>query len=255
MRYSLSAVCLLKLIVLSWSAQAGQGKLTLGYEYSRGEYGYNDITRLWYTPFSLAWYEGGTELKVSSSYLRSQGPENVVIDDSGLITTGDEQQSIVSRSGFSDAVLSIRQELDWLAASGVFIDVTAAVRLPTASQSLNYAKHSADYRVQLDAYLAYGDWLPIFGIGYRWMGDSDELATNDIWNATLGVQYYYENNVQSGLLYDYRQSSTGGESLKELMAYISYQPDKQWSLTGYLLSGYSEGSVDFGSGLQLSYRF
>lgn len=231
-------------------------KLNLGYEYSRGEYGLTQTSRLRYLPFSLAWQSGGVEWKVSSAYLKSQSPESLlIVDDSSPVNVSTLSEEMVSRSGFSDTTLNVRKELEWGADKGIYLDFTGAVRLPTASSGLNVAQRSADYRVQLDAYIDRGRWLPIMGIGYRWMGDGDGITTDNVWQATLGLQYQLSSQYQVGAIYDYRQSSTNGDALKELMSYLTYRPGKDWSLTGYLLTGFTDNSLDFGSGVQLSYRF
>lgn len=249
---------LITLITACGTVQAASPtmKLSLGYEYSQGDYGLSKESRYYYYPFSFTWQQAGWKAKLSSAYLSTRGPENLqIVDDGGVRSSATTSLETADYAGFSDTTLSMTRELDWGAAQGVYLDATVAVRLPTAQSSLNIAKRSSDYRFQLDGYIPLGNWMPIMGIGYRWMGDGSDIETRDVWQSTLGVQYSFNHLAQVGLIYDFRQSSTQGEPIKELMAYWSYKLSNQWHATSYLLTGVSDNSLDSGGGIQISYQF
>jgi len=230
-------------------------RITFGYEYTEGDYGQTQDTEQHSLPFSLSWQRDKWTVQASSYYLNSEGPSSVSVTDSSVTTTDSSDTGVEKDSGFGDTTLSVRRELPWGAEHGLYLDINAAVRLPTASESSGILERDPDYSTRLDAYLVKGRWLPLASIGYKWMGDGDEYDARNIWQASAGAQYQLGNQCSVGGIYDYQQSSSSsGDALKELVGYVACPLNSQWSISTYFLTGFTDSSVNYGGGIQLSWQ-
>lgn len=231
-------------------------KTTLGYEYNQGSYGQSTDTRQHSLPFSLTLQNAGWSLQASSSWLSTRGPSDLIsIDGSPTATSTGSTQGTDTNQGFGDTTLRIKKELAWGADKGIFLDINAAVRLATASSSANILHRKPDYSLQLDSFISRGRWMPMASLGYKWMGNGDNYAPRNVWLASAGIQYQLDNRCSLGGIADYRQRLTAtGDPLQEVMGYLACPLNSDWTLTSYLLTGFSDSSLDQGAGIQLSWR-
>lgn len=252
-----AAVSALSLLVLAPIAVAEPRlKATLGYEYNQGSYGQRTDTRQHNLPFSLSVQNAGWSLQASSSWLSTQGPSDLIsIDGNPTVSSTESTERTDTSEGFGDTTLRLKKELEWGADKGIFLDINGAVRLATASSSANILHRKPDYSLQLDSFISRGRWMPMVSLGYKWMGDGDSYAPRNVWLASAGIQYQLDNRCSLGGIADYRQRLTAtGEPLQEVMGYLACPLNSDWTLTSYLLTGFSDGSLDQGLGFQLSWR-
>lgn len=243
------------LLSLAAQAETPVVKLTAGYEYSTGDYGQAEETRQHYYPFSLGWQQNDWTLKASSSYLRSEGPASVQGSADGALINPDAGSQTGDYQGFGDTTLTVLRALHAGDDAGIYLDLGASARLPTASSDSGISHRDPDYSLWLDGYTVMGNWLPMATLGYRWMGDGSGFVTDNIWLLSLGAQYHYSDDCAAGALVDYQQAvNQDNEALQELFGYISCQLDAQWSLSTYMVAGNSDSSVDHALGFQLSWR-
>src|SRR3989344_2576402 len=64
--------------VMSLSTSAGETSLTLGAEYSSGDYGTASTTRMWYFPATLKYETGRSMLSLTIPFIAVEGTGNVV---------------------------------------------------------------------------------------------------------------------------------------------------------------------------------
>ncbi len=251
-----AAVSALSLLILAPTVSAEPRlKATLGYEYSQGSYGQTTDTHQHNLPFSLSWQNAGWNLQASSSWLSTRSPSNLTFIDGDPSSISSTSTQTDTSEGFGDTTVRVRKELAWGADKGIFLDINAAVRLATASSSANILHRDPDYSLQLDSFISRGRWMPMVSLGYKWMGDGDNYAPRNVWLASVGAQYQLDNRCSLGGIADYRQRLTAtGEPLQEVMGYLACPLNSDWTLTSYLLTGFSDSSVDQGIGFQLSWR-
>ncbi|MCV6589075.1 MAG: hypothetical protein OIF57_08610 [Marinobacterium sp.] len=237
-------------------------RISSGYEYTEGDYGYSTATESadvethqHSLPLSINWQQNSWSLTVSSYWLHTEGPAGVINVDGSPTNSGSDNLKRSKHRGFGDTTLRIKKELEWGAEKGVYFDLSTAVRLATASSDAGILHRSPDYTLQLDSFVPVGKWMPMLTVGHKWMGSGDNFTPDNVWLVSAGTQYQLNEKSSIGAIFDYRQRLTHqSEPLQELMSYVSYRMDKQWSLTGYLLNGFSDSSIDRGIGLQISWR-
>lgn len=228
-----------------------QIRASLGYEYNQGDYGNETTTKEHLLPFSLSWQHDDWAFKVSSAYINSEGLDYISsTQDSGEV----DAEQVVQHQGLSDTTWSVRKELPWGVEQGIYWDLTFLARLPTATSS-SVLYREADFGILLDLFWQQGRWFPMFSLGHKWMGDGDDLSLTNIWLVSAGAQYQFENQCSLGSILDYQQaSSSDGVALNELMTYYSCPINGTWSVSPYFLTGFSDSSVDYGAGVQLTWR-
>ena len=229
-----------------------------GYEYSQGDYGQTLTTYEHLIPLSISWQRDDWQIKVSNGLIRSEGPVNTVAATDGVVldeaVSDSDDGPLVNHRGIMDTYLAFRKELPWGEAYSLFMDLNLTTRLPTASGD-NVIERDPDYEIMLDLFWQQDRWLPMLSVGYKWLGESDEISLNDVALLSLGLQYTLTDQCQLGGLLDYQQaSSSTSDAVQELMFYGNCRMDKQWSLSPYLLSGFSDSSVDYAIGVQLIWR-
>ena len=106
--------------------------------------------------------------------------------------------------------------------------------------------------VQAEVSKFIGPLLPFASIGYRFVGQPETFTLNDTWIASAGAAYYFSNKASIGVSYDYKEAASAlAEDSKEIFAYLDVKATKKWGIVLYGIAGLSDGSPDFGAGLQL----
>jgi len=97
----------------------------------------------------------------------------------------------------------------------------------------------------------------LFGsLGWRKMGDPDDSDFRDPWFASAGAAYGLNAATQLGVVYETRQSVLDeGATLSELTLFASYKLAPSYTLQGYVIKGFADGSPDWGGGAVLSRHF
>ncbi len=229
-----------------WSSRA-----TTGFDYSTGKYGQAEATQIAFLPLILQTARGPLTLKISGGALRVSGPA-LILD--GEATSG---TAAVSRNvtGLADTSLSAMYSFQQFYDRGIYIDLTARAKFPTASFKKGLGTGEVDGVVQLDGAFAWGDVMPFATLGYKANGSPDTLALRHITFGSLGLQYALNERMSTGVAYDYRQSAVATSSdPQEGMAYISYRFTDAWSLNLYGVAGFSKNSPAAGAGITFTYR-
>ncbi|MBB1489199.1 hypothetical protein [Oceanospirillum sediminis] len=230
--------------------------ISTGYEYSQGKYDYDDNTRQHSQFLALKWHTESWSVKISNSYMDSEGPAGISDNDSGLSQLSGTEDT--RYKGWGDTRITMTRELNWdqAARQGIFLDLTAGVRLATAESSTGISDHDPDFDLVLDAYWSQPQWLTILSAGYRWSGHRHSISTKDAYMLAAGLQYQNKAQCKPGVIYDHRQSIYPGiAAINELMVYARCQLGSAWSVMPYALTGFSNNSLDNGGGIQLSMRY
>ena len=254
--FTFIASCLLVLLPgYSWAA-ANLG-ISSGVDYTSGDYGSNDDIKDVYVPVSLLIDYDKLAFRITIPYLSVQAPTgSTTISPGNSVVLGTPGTS-TTESGLGDITASMTvYDIITNRTSNFVMDSTIKVKAATADEDKGLGTGENDYSAQLDFYKYVNDLTWIAGVGYKLRGDPDDLNLNNVFFASLGASYRLSNVTRIGLIGDYRESALErGDVLKEISGFISHRLNSQWSLSGYLLTGLSDGSADWGTGFRVKYFF
>lgn len=225
----------------------------LGLYVSKGFYGQDSATRVRYVPYTHEVSFSTWRLRGTLPVLEIDGPGNVLIDVGNV---GGRSSATVSERGMGDISFSATYELPVIAEGLPFFDVTVDVKLPLADENKGLGTGRPDAGLQLDAYFALGAVNMFGSLGYRYRHRSPvyEQLKNSF-NVSLGASRPMSDDVQIGLIYDYREAASAfSGDTHELIPYISWAASPAWSFMVYLVAGSTVDSADTAIGLQLTHQ-
>jgi len=258
----------------------------MGIDYSEGDYGLSDTTKMLYLPVTLTYESFPWRLAVTASYLSIDGPGGVIGGgDGGGIVPGQDGggsghggrggrgdndcghgghgpgegqgqcNKITTEEGLGDTILEAGLALDAFWEMPVALDLIGKVKLATADEDKQLGTGEQDYALQLDIAWQHGKVVPYASLGYRVMGDSAEYQFENSWFGIAGFNYKVNPGFSWGAEFDARESlSSASEGVRELVTYVNWKTGSNWSLNSYAVFGFSDGSPDAGVGVQLIYR-
>lgn len=237
--------------------EPGLFKFTTGFDYTSGDYGDVQETDIWYVPFIFQ-YEWAQRViaKLTVPYIRITGPGGVVGggDDVTVITTTQAAQR-QTESGLGDVVGGLSYVIDPFAPAAPYFEVTGKVKFPTADEDDRLGTGEFDYTIQLDSYKSFGPITPAVTAGRKFKGSPEGFELNDVWFTSVGGIYKFNDAYSGGVFYDWQEpTSEQSNDVQELFGYLRWKLDNHWSFTGYGIVGFSDGSPDEGTGLQIAYR-
>lgn len=235
--------------------ELGQFSVTIGAEYSSGNYGGSADTDIWYFPLIFRYERDRWLYRVEVPYLIVQGSGDVLIVGGGGMgahgSGGGMTATSTSRtdSGIGDIVGAVSYRLQRGAASRPAIDLTGMVYFGTADAARNLGTGENDYAAQFDVAQDAGV-ATVFGtLGYRVTGDPPGIDYNDVFYGTLGIEHAFERNIV-GTALDLRQAYlSGDDAFATLTGYLITRPSTSTKLTAYLLLGLSDVAPDWAIGV------
>lgn len=227
-------------------------RVSAAFDYSSGKYGAPTPTDISFLPITVQSSRGPWTLKGSLPWMAVDGPA-LILDGSGAGSAGTRADRSIN--GLGDLNLSATYALDSLYDSGVYIDFTGRVKLPTASFKKGLGTGRVDVVAQVDASASVGDTLPFATFGYKATGSRTALVLRDVLFGSVGMQYMWNEGIATGLAYDYRQSSIKSLSdPQEGSVYLSVRINDRLSMNVYGVVGFSANSPTAGGGVVFTYR-
>lgn len=232
-------------------ATAAETSISLGAEYTSGDYGTSTETKMWYFPATLRYETDRTMLALTVPYAVVEGTGNVVAGGSahGLPRT---TTTLTSRteSGLGDIELAashvIAQDATWRLGLGGFI------KFGTADEQDNLSTGEDDVAVQLEAEKTWAENTLFGTAGYKILGDPPGIDYDDVFYGSVGISRRLDATRSAGVeLYAQEAPLPGVDGKSELMLFLSGQPGTKTRLTGYLIAGFADGSPDWGMGVVL----
>ncbi|MCH9671839.1 MAG: transporter [Gammaproteobacteria bacterium] len=225
-----------------------EAQLTMGADYSQGDYGLSGRTDIIALPFRIKISKAPVAVSLAGSQLLVRTP--------GALVAGTPIGNTAARSstsGVGDLHLTFTRNLDPLA--GWYLDASARVKIPTASFDKGLGTGKFDYTLLLDGFAPIGHWLPFASLGYQITGRRATLRLRNALRGSLGVARQIGAHSQGAISIDYRAatSRSATDSL-EVIPSFSIKMHKDWTLGTYGVIGLSDGSPDFAAGVQLSWR-
>lgn len=228
-------------------AQAGQFDATLGVDLSRGGYGLEQRTSILALPIRLRWSEAPWSFAVSGSQLRLNTPARLIGDTP--VGDGTERRRV---SGIGDVYVAITRQFDPV--GGVFIDATWRTKIPTADFDKGLGTGKFDHLVRVDAFWPLNDWLPFAALGYQFTGKRAGQRLRNAFRTSLGMARSWRR-WQFAVSVDYREkTSAAGTDALELVPSANLRLSRQWTVGGYNVIGFTDGSPDIAIGVQLTWK-
>lgn len=180
------------------------------------------------------------------------------IGDLGLIggiPLGGSSLFRTSQSGLGDVISAFSYTMIDHAPSGIAFDVTARVKIPTASADKHLGSGQFDYAVQGDLYKNFAKYTLAATFGYRILGNPSVIAFHNVFYGAASIGYRLSSNVAVGATYTMAQSPVRLQDSRDVTLYLSQRVTDHFRLNVYGLRGFSERSPEWGGGINLRYIF
>ncbi|MEE2704248.1 MAG: hypothetical protein VX614_09545 [Myxococcota bacterium] len=261
--------------LLSWAAPASgqilypfenhkRFSVSLGSDYSSGDYGEAKDTDIWYSSLGFKYeYERWTA-RVTVPWVRIEGPETIcmafvaqpLVMFSEPHTDASGETASTTVSGLGDVLASLTYTVLPVDASMPGVELTGKVKFPTASDGEYLGTGSYDFSFEAEVFKEFGRWTPYLNLGYRYMGNGLGVELDNVWFGSAGIDLAVGTRTNVGLVYDFRQAALGGiENSQELVPYTIYRFSESIRLMTYAVVGLSDSSADLGMGTNLSFSW
>ncbi len=259
--------CGLLLAAATTVAQAQEGlSLSVGADYSTGEYGSETTTEIFSVPFSAKWASDRWTWKASLPWLRVDGDPSVLPGLGGVINTNPRGRgrggtpvpdpTAPVASGTASGIGDLRLSATYALSTGPLgVDLTGLVKVPTADEDKGLGTGETDYGIAVDLYRDFDGTLLFGGAGYTLLGDNEYLPLRNVANANIGASRSMGTGTL-GLVYDWRQAATEGrDDRSELTGFYSTRAGERGKVQVYASAGLSDGSPDWGAGVNFTTGF
>jgi hypothetical protein len=230
--------------------------LTVGAEYTSGDYGGDQSVDDVYLPVTATFDLRRVSFRVTVPFLSVTAPEGTIIEEPGgqpAVGTGPR----VTESGIGDVLAAMTVYDVLVSGSGnLALDLTGKVKFGTADFDQGLGTGEQDYSLQADLFRFFDRFTAIGTAGYTVRGDPDDVDLDDQFFASLGGTYAISGSTRCGLFFDYRESSLpGSDDMQELSVFLSRRFGDDWRMQGYAIAGFSDSSPDWGAGMSVTRRF
>ncbi len=217
-----------------------------GLDYSQGDYGLKEDSRLIYVPLGVTVDVDYWRFGITLPLLHSDG----VVGFTGGGGLGPLLPERGEKTGLGETITSASYLFPPAAEGLPWIEVTGQVSWPTRTADVLGTGDFA-FAGQVDVFKPIGDWTPFarFGRNFFVVGSLD-----DRFYASVGATYAWSERVSTGLAYDWLGRAVSGVNHgHELVPYASVAIDESWRFGPYAVVGLSSGSPDYGLGLSVSF--
>lgn len=232
----------------------GSWRLSIGANYSRGDYGEAIDTKVASFPIALRYSKDRFRVRVSVPYVILSGPGSLLDrGDGGGVDVGDGDLRAERHQGIGD--VSIHAGYLFPLGSGLSLDATGRVKLPTASRAKRLGTGKADVTAGLELVKKLKGASLYVGGRRRFVGEPDGANVRDVWGVGTGGNVRAAKGLSLGLDYGWRQSSRiGGGDISEVSGWTNVRLNRRLHLTIYGGTGLNQNSSDLIAGTSLSYR-
>jgi hypothetical protein len=234
-----------------------------GLDYSSGKYGESESTEVASIPLAIRITNGGWSVRASTSYMRVSGPadiadlENGGSDSSG--SSGGGGSSAAPRTGieqgFGDTTLSLSRTFERLGGSGLYVEASGRVRLPTGDDSKGLGVGVTDFALAAEVGVNERAGGASLQLTRRFLGERDGAERNDGWQLNSSAWLRAGQRTQIGAFGSWREATaTLGDDPAQAGAFVSHRLTSQVRLALNASVGLSEASPDYSGGLRLTWR-
>ncbi|MFK5895269.1 MAG: hypothetical protein QM504_18810 [Pseudomonadota bacterium] len=265
------------------SSQFNSILLTTGFDYSSGFYGLKNSTDMLYVPFVFKYRQQAWDFAITFSYIKMTGPGGVIGGgDGGVIPVNGNRsnsllasdstniraghgngngnkpttKNITTHEGVGDTLFKVGYALDTVLDIPFLFELASQIKIPLADEKKELGTGKMDWSVSVDLADNWGLSSPFINLGYKFMGQPEELDFNNVYFASFGLDYIFLPYLHGGIIYDYQEKIiSDGFNISESTFYLNWTLNKTFSINSYIVSGFSPASPDWASGLQISILF
>jgi hypothetical protein len=224
---------------------------SLGADYSTGDYGAEEKTSVVLVPLIVRARAGDLSVSASLTYIRIDGPADVVIGPDGEQLPGVPAGDGV-REGLSDLSLGAGYTFGGEDPMDPQFALSGRVKLPTSKASDQLSTGKLDYSMRGEVSVPMGAFTPFASVGYRFLGDPDGVDLKNGLSASIGASATLDGKVLIASLDYAAASSENSEDSRSLFGGLSIPLSPRLNLTGYGVLGLSESSPDYGVGVLIT---
>jgi len=227
-------------------------RLDASVNYSRGDYGLATDTEVYVGLLNVVYDTPRWRFQAALPVVSIEGPATAVAGGAGVGTRPTSSRE----TGVGDVTLGATYKFGEIARSGVELDFTGQVKLPTADEERGLGTGKTDTYWQLDARRRFGRVTPFATLGYRFLGSSSTYPLKDGFYATLGVAIPVTARLTAGAAINWRERIVaGGDESVDAMIFAQQTITERWRALVYVLAGFTDASPDFGLGAGVTFRF
>lgn len=232
--------------------------LSLGVDYSSGNYGAPGSTEVFYIPLAAEYTRDRFVGKLTVPFLSIAYSQPGILvtggPNAGLVRRPPPQQVVNTTSGIGDVILSGGYKIVNDHASGWYVTPTALVKFGTADAARGLGTGEADYSGQVDVAKVLGPWTPFGYLGYTVAGDPPGVQIDNSVYGRLGLDYSWAKDESAGAFLDLRQSTNRTVSGRaEATAYLMGPFDEVLKYELWLRAGFTSSVADFGGGASVKW--
>lgn len=254
-----SLLGLLPLVPSTALAQRDHFQLKLGPTYDQGDFGTDDTTRTFYLPVTFRYLGDWWDASVTGGFVYLDSPGQITLVEGAPVQTGAAATERERNAGLSDTLLKARFfVLDDPGTRGWWPALTPFVKLklPTADEDRNLGTGEADGGLGIEFDKAFGQFIVFGDASFTFMGDPPGQDLRDRPAFSIGAGYRATETLTVSALLDWRRALVeGNDDPLELYGIVTFRVTRAFSISPYALAGLTDGSPDFGLGVEMSYRF
>lgn len=220
-------------------------KFGTGFDYSVGDYGLEDDTKLFYVPLSIQATLDRWRVRASLPLLFLDGPTGLQNDAGGGTRTVS-----MSPSGLGQFLLSGSYLFGSSASSLPYLETSLKVNAPTETDdALGTGLWAAS--VQIDLFDRFGRFTPFARFGRKFYEGS---RLRDRFYTSVGSSVQIREGFSAGVAYDWYQSTTADvRDIHQISPFATLRV-RDFAFGPYAVVGLSEGAPDYGVGFSISVR-
>jgi len=251
MKIKLMALAFVMLTSSAWAETTTS--LSAGFEFTSGKYGGTTTTNIIYIPVTGKVQFESIYLKLTVPYIRVSSAGTGVVRGMGTVKTS-TSTATTTQSGLGDVIFSAGYnfyESDKLA-----LDLVGNVKFGTADPDKDLGTGKNDYSVQVDGFYTIKATSLFATAGYKIVGAPVGVSVNNIAYGTLGVSQKLNETTSAGVALDVAQSSSAlSPGTREVSVFVTQKISKTKKVSASLIKGFSDGSPDYGFGLNMTGTF
>jgi hypothetical protein len=234
-------------------------QVRIGPSYDEGDFGTSETTRTFFLPVTLKYLGDKFDLGVTMSFVSIDTPGGVTIIDGAPVPTDEGGGRRRTDSGFGDIFLRGRYFLvddpgpqSPLPALSPFL----RLKIPTADEDKGLGTGEPDFGFGLELDKTFGNVIVFGDVGYTIIGDPPDQDFRNRPAASLGAGMRLSDLVTLIGLVDWRRAIVSGrDDALELVGVVTLRLTPTIAVSPNAFVGLTDGSPDFGIGVELSYKF
>ena len=251
-------LCILAPIASAADDDNSELRLSVGFDYSSGNYGTADKTKVWSNSYGLIYDRGDYSFDLTMPYINQNGPTGTFLVAGGRAVriNGQPVSQTATVNGWGDVVAGVTRYISLSDESDLQFDVRGFIKFGTADATKGLGTGKNDYSLQTDLYVPYGNWNVLGSLGYTVPTSPSEIQLQNYWFASIDGSYKISDKYKVGATFAYQKTEVAGTpDPQDVQIYFRRGVGKASSVRIYMLKGLSNGSPSWGGGASAMISF